>query len=187
MLAALVKRGALLAAIVGLWLIAAPSHVAEAASAREIDTKVDLTLENLMEMSQTARSISEDAVATLVFPDIVKAGFGVGGQYGEGALRRDGETVGYYNIVGGSFGFQIGAQSYANVMFFMTEEALDRLQQAEGFEIGADANVAVANQGVGFDINSSTVQEPIVAFVFGQKGLMAGVTIEGSKITEVQK
>ena len=94
-------------------------------------------------------------------------------------------TSGYYNIASASFGLQIGAQSFSQVIFFMTEEALAVLSRTEGFEVGADANVALINEGVGVDVNSSTLRDPIVAFVFGQKGLMAGVTIEGSKISRI--
>lgn len=160
---------------------------AEAASAAEIDQKVDLALDTLMSEVPAAREFADDAVAVLVFPDIVKGGFGIGGQYGEGALRRDGATVGYYNIAAASFGLQIGAQSFGQAMFFMTEDALAYLDRSEGFEVGADANVVLANEGGQIGATSSTVQDPIVAFVFGQQGLMAGVTIEGSKITKIDK
>ncbi len=161
------------------------ARTAHAASAAEIDAKVDIALDALMTESAAARAVSEDAVAVLVFPEIVKAGFGVGGQFGEGALRKDGVTTGYFNIASASFGFQIGAQSYSQVLFFMTEEALAGLDKARGFELGADASVAVASEGVGVDVSTNTLQDPIVAFVFGQKGLMGGVTVEGSKITRI--
>jgi lipid-binding SYLF domain-containing protein len=175
------------AALIGL---AAASAVASgpvaAASAFEIDTKASLALDRLLGQSETARAVADRAVAVLVFPDIVKAGFGLGGQYGEGVLRRGGVSAGYYNIASASFGFQIGAQSYSQALFFMTEDALAWLDEVKGFEIGADANVAVVNEGMAFDASTSTLQDPIVAFVFGQQGLMAGATIEGSKITRIR-
>ena len=158
---------------------------AHAASAAEIDAKVDIALNSLLAENAAARAIAEDAVAVLVFPEIIKAGFGIGGQFGEGALRKDGVTTGYFNLASASFGFQIGAQSYSQVLFFMTEEALAGLDQVRGFELGADASVAVADQGLGVDVSTNTVRDPIVAFVFGQKGLMGGVTLEGSKITKI--
>jgi lipid-binding SYLF domain-containing protein len=164
-------------------LSAAPA--AEAASAAEIDAKVDIALNALLAESEAAQAISEKALAVLVFPDIVKAGLGFGGQYGVGALRRDGMTTGYFNIASASFGFQAGAQSYSQVLFFMSEEALQNLGKARGFELGADASVAVVDQGIGVDVSSTTAQDPIVAFVFGQQGLMGGVTIEGSKISSI--
>ena len=161
---------------------AAPA--AHAASAAEIDAKVDIALNSLLAENAAARAIGEDAIAVLVFPEIIKAGFGIGGQFGEGALRKGGMTTGYYNLASASFGFQLGAQSYSQVLFFMTEEALAGLDQVRGFELGADASVAVADQGLGVDVSTNTIQDPIVAFVFGQKGLMGGVTLEGSKITK---
>lgn len=166
---------------------AMPSAPGWAATAEEIDAKVDLAYERLMRESETARAVAERAVGVLVFPDIVKAGFGIGGQFGEGALRRGGETVGYYNIAAASFGLQIGAQSFAQALFFMSEDALDYLRDSEGFEVGADANVALANEGLGYDVTTSTIQDPIIGFVFGQQGLMAGLTLEGSKITEIDR
>lgn len=158
---------------------------AVAASAEAIDVRADLALKQLLAQSETARAIADRAVAVLVFPDIVKAGFGFGGQYGEGVLQRAGASVGYYSIASASFGFQIGAQSYSQALFFMSEEALAYLDQVRGFEVGADASVAVVNAGKAIDVNSSTLQDPIVAFAFGQQGLMAGATIEGSKITRI--
>ncbi len=173
------------AALAVLLAFAMPAEQARAASASEIDGKVDLALKRLYGESPAAQALSDRAVAVLVFPDIVKAGFGVGGQYGQGALRRNGVTTGYYNIASASFGFQIGAQTYSEALFFMTEDALKYLDKAKGFEIGADANVAIADKGLNVDANSSTIIDPIVAFVFGQKGLMAGATLEGSKITRI--
>jgi lipid-binding SYLF domain-containing protein len=158
---------------------------ARAASAAEIDARVDIALEGLLAESVTAQALAERALAVLVFPQIVKGGFGIGGQYGEGALRQNDATVGYYSIASASFGLQVGAQAYAEALFFMTPESLDYLRRSKGFEIGADANVALVNQGVAVDATSTTIAQPIVAFVFGQQGLMAGATIEGSKISRI--
>jgi len=178
-----IRNGAAALFFAAAALGAAPA--AHAASAAEIDAKVDIALNALLADSAAARAISEDAIAVLVFPDIVKAGFGIGGQFGEGALRKGGVTTGYYNMASASFGFQIGAQSYSQVLFFMTEDALAALDKVRGFELGADASVAVAAQGMGVDVNTNTVRDPVVAFVFGQKGLMGGVTVDGSKITKI--
>lgn len=176
-----------LAALIGV--MAAPSlppAPAHAASAGEIDAKADLAYTRLLRESPSARALADKAVAVLVFPDIVKAGFGFGGQYGEGVLRRGGVSSGYYNIASASFGFQIGAQSFSQILFFMTEDAVAALDQMRGFDVGADASVAVANEGLGLDATSKTVMKPIVAYASGQRGLMAGATIEGSKITRIQ-
>lgn len=175
------------AACLAVLLITTPEQSARAASASEIDVKVDIALDRLMRESETAQAIADRALAVLVFPSIVKGGFGIGGQFGEGALRKNGVTVGYYNVAAASIGLQIGAQTYSQAMFFMTEEALAFLDKSAGFEIGADANVALANEGLGYDVTTSTIQDPIIAFVFGQQGLMAGLTLEGSKITKVTK
>lgn len=181
-------KSTLRAALAGLALMAAALTTAPAAyadTASEIDAKANLALNSLLAESETARAISEKALAVLVFPDVVKAGFGVGGQYGQGALIRDGLTIGYYNVAAASFGLQIGAQSYSQFLYFMTEGALNALTTSRGFELGGDASVAMVNEGVSAEISSMTIQDPIVAFVTGQKGLMAGVTVEGSKITKI--
>ncbi len=176
-------RAIALALTTGAALGAAPQ--ARAASAEAIDARVDIALNELLAESVTAQALAERALAVLVFPQVIKAGFGVGGQYGEGALRQNDATVGYYSIASASFGFQAGAQAYAEALFFMTPESLDYFRRSKGFEVGADANVAVVNQGVAVDATSSTITQPIVAIVFGQQGLMAGATLEGSKISRI--
>lgn len=160
---------------------------AKAASAQEIDAEADIALSRLTSEAPVAKELMESAAGVLVFPSIIKGGFGIGGEYGEGALRQDGVTTAYYNIASVSYGFQIGAQGYSQVLIFTTDEALDYLSKSQGFEIGADAGVALANVGAGGELSSTTLQSPIVAFVFGQKGLMAGISIEGSKITQIER
>lgn len=162
-----------------------PPAPAVAASAAEIDAKAEIAYTRLLRESPAARALADQAVAVLVFPSIVKAGFGLGGQYGEGVLRRGGVSSGYYNIAAASFGLQIGAQSFSEVLFFMTEDAVSTLNRLNGFELGADASVTVANEGLSVDATSKTVLKPIVVFVSGQQGLMAGAAIEGSKITRI--
>lgn len=180
-------RGGALAGLL-LFLVAfCPASGALGATAAEIDAEVETALERFQNEVPAGRALLDDAKAALVFPSIVKAGFGIGGQYGEGALRQGGQSVGYYNIVSASFGLQIGAQAYGLIILFMTEDALDYLDQSEGFELGVDAGVTLIETGAAGDLSTSTVQNPIVAFAFGAKGLMAGVTIEGSKITQLDK
>jgi lipid-binding SYLF domain-containing protein len=176
-------RALMAAAVMGLML--APAPRAEAASAAVIDAKVDAALQQLLAQSATAQALNARAVGVLVFPQIVKGGFGFGGQFGEGALRVGGGTAGYYSIAGGSFGFQIGAQAFSEAIFFMTPEALRYLDRSQGFQLGADASVAVINEGVAVDANSSTLRQPIVVIAFGQQGLMAGAVIAGSKISRI--
>jgi lipid-binding SYLF domain-containing protein len=163
----------------------ASGHASQADSKAEIDAKVDIALNALLAESPAAQAISDKALAVLVFPDVIKAGLGVGGLFGEGALRMGGTTTGYYNLAAASFGWQIGAQSYSQIMYFMTEEAMKSLDKVKGFEIGADVNVAVIEKGASANVTTATITDPIVAFVVGQKGLMAGATIEGSKITKI--
>ena len=163
------------------------TRVASAASAGEIDTKVDGTLEAFKKQVPGGSEFLGKASGALVFPTITKAGLVVGGEFGEGALRVGGKSVGYYNIASASFGLQIGAQQYSIVMVFQSDEALKDFRESKGWEAGVDGSVAVAEWGAGDDINTKTFKDPIVAFVFGNKGLMAGVSIEGSKITNIDK
>ena len=163
------------------------SHTAAAASAVEIDTKVDGTLAEFKKEVPGGAEFLDKAKGVLVFPTVTKAGLGVGGEYGAGALRIDGKTVQYYNIASASFGFQIGAQQYSIVMTFLTNEALEKFRDSKGWEAGVDGSVAIAKWGAGEDINTKTFKDPIVSFVFGNKGLMAGVSIEGSKISKIEK
>ena len=164
----------------------APSQTL-AATAAEIDAEADLALQRLYREAPVAKKIMDDAAGALIFPSIIKGGFGIGGEYGEGVLRQNGQSTGYYNMASVSYGLQIGAQGYSQVLIFTTPEALKYLDDSQGFEIGADAGVALADMGAGGDLSSTTLQSPIVAFVFGQKGLMAGISIEGSKITKIQR
>ena len=156
-----------------------------AASAAEIDKEVALALEKLYAGSPTAREFSKIAKGILVFPDVIKAGLVVGGQYGEGALLIDGKTAGYYNTVAASYGLQAGAQSFGYAMFLMNDGALSYLRKSEGWEIGVGPTVVVVDQGLSRSLTSSTAKDDIYAFFFDQKGLMAGIGLQGSKITRI--
>jgi len=151
----------------------------QAATAREIDVSVDVALERFFKEVKGAREFASTAKGLLVLPGVIKAGFVVGGEYGEGALRVGGETVDYYNIAAGSFGLQIGAQS--------TDEALNSFRAGQGWEAGVDGNVALLDIGAGERIDTTTLRDPIVGFVFGVKGLMADVSLKGSKFTKLDK
>ena len=123
----------------------------------------------------------------LVFPKVTKAGLGVGGQFGEGVLWRKGKAAGYYNTAGASYGLQAGAQQFGYAMFFMNQKALDSLSSTEGFEVGVGPSVVVMDEGKAKNVTSGTLTEDIYAFIFSQKGLMAGLGIQGNKITRIQK
>lgn len=158
-----------------------------AASGSELRSSSKTALENLMATTPAAKALNERAVAVLVFPSITKAGFIVGGQYGEGVLWRKGKAVGYYNTAGASYGLQAGAQTYGYAMFFMKESALDALNSTDGFEVGVGPSVVVMDQGMAKSATTTTLQDDIYAFIFGQQGLMAGVGVQGNKITRIER
>ncbi len=161
--------------------------LASAASTTEIDTKVDGTLTEFKKQVPGGAEFLNTANGVLVFPDVIKAGLVVGGEYGEGALRIGGKSVAYYNIASASFGLQIGAQQYAIVMVFLNDDALQKFRDSKGWEAGVDGSVAIAEWGAGKDINTQNFKDPIVGFVLGNKGLMVGISLEGSKITKLDK
>ncbi|WP_322030911.1 YSC84-related protein [Paraburkholderia sp. J76] len=156
-----------------------------AVARREIETRVDETLARLYRTVPGARELIAKARGVLVFPEVVGAGFVIGAEYGRGALRVEGRTLGYFSTMGGSFGAQIGAQSRAIVYAFMTRSSLDRFKRSSGWSVGADATVAVVKMGANGKIDSSTAVNPIEAFVLTNAGLMAGVSLEGSKVSRL--
>lgn len=157
---------------------------AHAASAEEINSKSRLALQQLYKTNPTARAISKHAKAVLVFPSIVKAGLIVGGAYGEGALYRGSHVAGYYNSVTASWGLQAGAESYGYVLFLMNDKAVQYLSRTDGWEIGVGPTV---NEGVARNLSTTTLHDDVYAFIFDQKGLMASLSIEGSKITKLKR
>jgi lipid-binding SYLF domain-containing protein len=160
---------------------------AVAASKAELDRSSRNVLDKLLEREPAAKALYSKAVAVLVFPSITKAGFMVGGQYGEGVLWRQGKPAGYYNTAGASWGLQAGAQKYGYAMFFMRESALKALDTAEGFEVGVGPSVVVIDQGMAKSVTSTTLNKDVYAFIFSQQGLMAGVGLQGNKITKIKK
>jgi lipid-binding SYLF domain-containing protein len=173
-----------------LFTVLALTGVMEAARAdskQHIDSKSQEALVTLRDYSPDAGGLLDEAAGVLVFPDVVKMGFGVGGQYGEGSLLVDNQPVAYYATAGASFGLQLGAQFKAEVILFMTEEALQNFRNSQGWEVGVDGSVAVVAVGAGGKIDSKTVAQPVVAFIFSNKGLMYNLTLEGSKITRIAR
>ncbi len=163
------------------------SGTALAASAKEIDIKVDATLEMFREKVQGGSRFLQSASGVLVFPSVFKAGIGIGGEYGEGALRVGGKTIDYYSTAAASIGFQLGAQSKSIVIVFMSGKALGDFRNSEGWKAGVDGSVALVEWGAGEDINTVDIKDPIVGFVFNNKGLMYNLTLEGSKFTRLKK
>lgn len=150
-----------------------------------IDRDVTAAISDLYAQNPGARELADNSVAMLVFPSITTAGFGFGGSYGTGAMQEGGRTTAYYNLIAASFGFQIGAQTFSQVYFFNTAEALQTFKDNKGFEAGAGLTAVAADFGAGGSISSSTLQEPVVVVTWGQSGLMAGATVEGVKMTEI--
>jgi len=144
-------------------------------------------LNTLIAQNAIAKELSTKAAAILVFPSVKKAGLMIGGQYGEGVLWRGDKATAFYNTGGASFGFQAGAQEYGYAMFFMKEEAINALNVAQGFEVGVGPSIVVVDQGMGNSTTTTTLQKDIYAFIFSQKGLMAGIGIQGNKITKINK
>ncbi len=142
-------------------------------------------LQRLTSTVPAAKALSGRAVAVVVFPKVTKAGLGFGGQYGDGVLFKGGKPVAYYNTSGASFGLQAGAQTYGYAMFLMNEQAVAALGANEGFEVGVGPSVVVVDQGMAKTVTTTTATNDIYAFIFGQKGLMAGVGVQGNKITRL--
>ena len=166
-------------------LLSAPAVLA--ASKAELDRDGARALKNLYANNSAARLLGAKAKAVLVFPSMVKAGFMFGGQMGEGVLLANGRPVGYYNSVAASYGLQAGVQVFGYALFFMNEGALSYLDRSDGWELGVGPSIVVVDAGVGKSLTSTTITQDVYAFIFDQKGLMAGLGIQGSKITRISK
>jgi lipid-binding SYLF domain-containing protein len=156
------------------------------ASAAELSRSANNALQQLYAKIPAAKAIGKAAYAVLVFPSVTKAGLGIGGQYGEGALIKGGKAVAYYNTAGASYGLQAGAQTYGYAMFFMNEAAVKQLDKTDGFEVGVGPSVVLLDEGKAKTVTSTTMKDDIYAFIFSQKGLMAGLGVQGNKITRIR-
>jgi lipid-binding SYLF domain-containing protein len=174
----------LLASIVILLVATVPATAASTAG--EIDAKVDAALARLKAEVPGSASIVADAKGVLVFAGVIKAGFVIAGEGGEGALRIGGKTESYYSIFSGSIGFQAGGQKRDIIMVFLDADALKNFQASDGWKVGADGTVTLIDTGASGTIDSATLKKPIVGFIVGQKGLMAGISLDGSKITKLE-
>ena len=154
-------------------------------AAATLDRDARSALNKLYAHSSTAKALGAKATAILVFPKVTKAGFVVGGQYGEGTLFKGAKPAAYYSTAGVSYGLQAGAQTYGYAMFFMNDQALAQLDKADGFEVGVGPSIVVVDEGMAKSTTTTTMQDDIYAFIFGQKGLMAGIGLQGNKITRV--
>ncbi|WP_323011654.1 YSC84-related protein [Castellaniella sp.] len=170
----------LLGLIMLCWGTASP-----AAADAKLEAESKAALEQLYSQQPIARLMSEHASAVLVFPRIVKAGLIIGGEHGQGVLFQNGKASGHYSSTGISYGLQAGAQAYAYALFFMNDAALRTLDQRDGWEIGVGPSVVLIDQGMASKLSTTTMDSDIYAYIFGQQGLMAGIGIQGSKITRL--
>ena len=160
---------------------------AAAASKEEINAEVREALGSFKKQTSAGNDLAKKAVGILVFPKVIKAGIGIGGEYGEGALLVGGKTAAYYSIASASIGFQLGAQARSQIVLFMNADALAKFRKSDGWKAGIDGSVALATLGAGGSIDSETAKKPIIGFIFSNKGLMYNLTFEGSKISRLDK
>lgn len=163
------------------------SGQALAASAEDLDQDAAQALQTLYKSNPAAETLSKTAKGILVFPKIVKAGLVFGGSYGEGVLNQNGKRTGYFNSVSASWGWQAGAESYGYVVFLMSDKAVKYLDSSQGWEIGVGPSVVVVNEGVAKNLTTSTLKNDAYAFIFDQQGLMASLSIEGTKISRIKR
>jgi lipid-binding SYLF domain-containing protein len=159
----------------------------KAASAYEIDAGVNATLDQFFYTYPGSQGLAARAAGVLVFPTVLKAGFGVGGEYGEGAMRVGGRSVAYYNMLSASIGFQVGAQARSVIIMFMTPHALGNFQRIDGWRVGVDGSVVLVVIGAGGSIDTDKITSPVVGFIVDSKGLMYNLTLEGSKISRIYR
>jgi lipid-binding SYLF domain-containing protein len=182
-------RRAVLVVAAGCWFgaLSLPTAQAAVSSRAEIDAQSREALARLKEQTSAGAELASRAAGVLVFPEVLKGGLVVGGEYGEGQLRIGGVPTRYYRLASASVGFQLGVQKKSVVILFMTPESLDRFRRSKGWKAGVDASVAIATLGAGDQIDTETARKPVIAFVFSNKGLMYNLTLEGSRITPLGK
>jgi lipid-binding SYLF domain-containing protein len=171
----------------GIAIFGTFSSTAYAKTAAEINADANRTLQRFYKEVNGAKELTSSAKALLVMSGVTKAGFFVGGQYGQGVLRIGGKSRGYYNLVAGSYGLTFGAEKMDIIIAFMTQEALNQFKKVEGWEVGVDGNVALIDVGGGKRLDTTSLKDPVVAFVFSPKGLMFDVSLKGAKFTKINK
>ncbi len=174
----------LTALVLSLSFLAAPA-LAEMTEREQIDTRVANAVSDLRTRTDIGGQLIDQAAGVLVFPRVVKAAIGIGGSYGKGALLVNGRPDSYYEIAAGSFGFQLGAQSTSQFILFMTRDAMQAFKNSDGWEAGVDGNITLIDTGASGRIDTEVAQNPVLGFVIGNKGLLAGVSLEGSKISPI--
>ena len=175
-----------ISALIALFLLSSQTQVS-AISKSEIDSSVAIALTKFSKDVKKSEDLLAKAKGVLVFPDVYKAGFVFGGEYGEGSLLFGKQTVEYYSLASGSFGWQLGAQKKSIIILFMDDESLNKIRNSDNWKIGADASIALVKLGADGSIDSQITNKPVIAFVFDQKGLMYNLTLEGTKFTKLNK
>jgi lipid-binding SYLF domain-containing protein len=183
----IVGRRAVFLFIVTMFALIGTMQRSEAASAAAIDADVNATLNRFYLQVGGSRDLVNRAAGVLVFPSVVKAGIGIGGEYGEGALRLRGRSVAYYNTISASIGFQLGAQARSVIIMFMTGDALASFQRKDGWKVGVDGSVVLVTVGAAGSVDTNQISNPVIGFILDEKGLMYNLTLEGSKITRIAK
>lgn len=173
--------------VLGTMLGFGQPSAARAASKAEIDAKVQEAIGNFYNHTSAGKQLAQKASGMLVFPEVLKAGVGVGGEFGEGALLIKGKTAAYYSTASASIGFQLGAQIKSQVILFMNPKVLENFRKSQGWKAGVDGSVALVTLGAGGEISTETIKQPIIGFIFSNKGLMYNLTFEGSKITRLER
>src|SRR5262245_1508836 len=177
--------GAICLALIVAAAVGAEPWQAEAATATEIDREANHTLHSFVNQVSGARELANKAAGILVFPSVIKAGIGFGGEYGEGIMLNKDRVAGYYNLISGSFGFQLGVQERSVIIMFMTQDALNQFDRTAGWKVGVDGSVAIITVGIGGSIDTDKITQPVIGFIIDQKGLMYNLTLEGSKISRI--
>ena len=180
-------RSAIYISLIAVLVLLAGSAPGSAGTAGEINAGVNATLDRIYRQVPGTRALAAKAAGILVFPTVVKAGVGIGGEYGEGAMRVGGKTVAYYNTVAASVGFQLGAQARSVIIMFMTADALASFQRIDGWKVGVDGSVALITIGAGGSFDTDKITSPVIGFITDNKGLMYNLTLEGSKISRISR
>lgn len=181
------NRRIIVALLLGAVLGFGQTGIARAESKAEIDAKVQEAVGNFYKQTSAGKQLAQKAAGMLVFPEVVKAGIGIGGEYGEGALLIKGKPAAYYSTAAASIGFQLGAQVKSQIILFMNPKVLENFRKSKGWKAGVDGSVALATLGAGGELSTDTIKEPIIGFIFSNKGLMYNLTFEGAKITRLER
>jgi lipid-binding SYLF domain-containing protein len=181
------ERYALLVLVAAFSLPLLQPAAVQAATAAELNRDGNKVLAKLYAATPKAKELAAKAKGILIFPSVVKAGFMIGGLFGEGVLLKDGKAVAYYSTIAGSYGYQAGVQKYGYAMFLMSDKALEYIDKSDGWEVGTGPSIVVLDQGAAGGLSTSTARDDVYAFIFNQTGLMAGAGLQGSKITKIEK